>query len=544
MEVGNFLVKLSSQFDDSGLKKMTTGIKNMATIGLAGATAITGAFIKMVDSTVKQGEELDKLRKITGVSTVELSKLKYAAEQEHTSIESITTGFRKLSNAMYSAIQGNKVAIDTFKEIGVQIQNSDGSMRSQVEVLKDVATAFQKIDDEASKSAIAQDLFGRSGMDLIPFLNMGRVGIEELGNEAEKLGVVMSDNTATRLETFGDSITTLKTAINGIVISVVTEFLPMLEDIVSKVKNNILEGDNWKRSLTLLITFAIEGFNILATSISVVGKALGSLGYFLVNVFNIFSTIGQTKVAVNGLKEDVIKGLQEMSTQAIDSWNKIKDAAQGTQQEIKKGNEEIPPIITDNNKNNSKNNISAIGMAWKNVVNDMLKKGMDWNNVVLSGLSFIENSFKNLLTTMFTVAEEGENKWKSFFDSLTTAFLDLITTILAKMGILALLNVLSGGSAGTLIGLFQGAVKGMAYGGIATSPQLAMVGEAGGEAIIPLSKMSSVMGGDISININGSVDNNNVDEICRKIEKAVRNGQADGLSKAVNERGNKLTGEA
>jgi hypothetical protein len=44
--------------------------------------------------------------------------------------------------------------------------------------------------------------------------------------------------------------------------------------------------------------------------------------------------------------------------------------------------------------------------------------------------------------------------------------------------------------------------KAMATGGIVTSPTFALIGEAGPEAVIPLSKMGS-MGGGITVNVNG-----------------------------------------
>ena len=542
MELGNFIVKLTSQFDGAGLDKMKAGFSNMASVGLAGATAVAGAFVKMVDSTVKQGEELDKLRKITGVSTVELSKIKYAAEQEHTSIESVTLGFKKLSNTMDAAVNGNKEAISGFDEIGVSIQNTDGSMRNQVEVLKDVATSFSGMTDETEKTAIAQKLFGRTGMDLIPFLNMGRAGIDALGSEAEKLGVVMGDKTASDLETFGDNIGMLKSAFNGVVISVVTEFLPMLTDIVNNFKAMILEGDNWKRGITTVVTIAINGFKLVYTVLEGVGKLIADVGFLLISVFTL--NINGVKVAMAGLWEDYKGGFTAVIEASILGWGQIQAAANGTLSNIKAGAESIPPVPSDSNVIKSVNNLNSIGMAWKNTTAKMIKEGINWTEIVTSAVSVLEGSIKNLFLTLVTTAKEGENKWLVFYDSLKAAFLDLVATIVAKMGVLAILNLLSGGSVGTIGGLLKGAVKGFSTGGIVRSPQLAMIGEAGPEAVVPLNRLSSISGGPVTVNINGAVDRDNIDEIAGKLERAVRNGQADGLSKALNTRGNRLSGEA
>ena len=48
-----------------------------------------------------------------------------------------------------------------------------------------------------------------------------------------------------------------------------------------------------------------------------------------------------------------------------------------------------------------------------------------------------------------------------------------------------------------------GKIPGLADGGIVTGPTLAVVGEAGPEAVIPLSKMNQM--GNVTININANV---------------------------------------
>jgi hypothetical protein len=53
------------------------------------------------------------------------------------------------------------------------------------------------------------------------------------------------------------------------------------------------------------------------------------------------------------------------------------------------------------------------------------------------------------------------------------------------------------------VGGLVGKIPGLADGGIVTGPTLAVVGEAGPEAVIPLSKMNQM--GNVTININANV---------------------------------------
>ena len=62
------------------------------------------------------------------------------------------------------------------------------------------------MEDGAGKTALAIKLFGKSGADLIPLLNQGRAGIKELTDEAAKLGIVISTETAAKAEQFNDTL--------------------------------------------------------------------------------------------------------------------------------------------------------------------------------------------------------------------------------------------------------------------------------------------------------------------------------------------------
>jgi hypothetical protein len=50
-----------------------------------------------------------------------------------------------------------------------------------------------------------------------------------------------------------------------------------------------------------------------------------------------------------------------------------------------------------------------------------------------------------------------------------------------------------------------GGIPKMAEGGIVSKPTLALIGEAGPEAVVPLSKMNAGGGGDVNINVTGGL---------------------------------------
>ena len=108
-------------------------------------------------------------------------------------------------------------------------------------------------------------------------------------------------------------------------------------------------------------------------------------------------------------------------------------------------------------------------------------------NQVASNFEFMANAF----ITMINVVIKGINLIKPGKD-------------IGSLGQISLGRMGGGGGGGGGAGANPAGLdyKAMATGGIVTSPTFALIGEAGPEAVIPLSKMGS-MGGGITVNVNG-----------------------------------------
>ena len=68
--------------------------------------------------------------------------------------------------------------MQTFKDLGIQIKDSAGNLRQPNAIFEDVAEIFHNTEDGAAKTALAVELFGKSGAALIPMLNDGKSGLQ------------------------------------------------------------------------------------------------------------------------------------------------------------------------------------------------------------------------------------------------------------------------------------------------------------------------------------------------------------------------------
>ena len=154
-----------------------------------GAALSLGALVAAGKAALDTADNLSKLSQKTGISVESLSLLKPIAEQSGVSLEGLAKGMQKLATAMVEAAGGGKEQIEVFSRLGVSVKDAAGQLRPTEDVLLDLADAFAAMPDGAEKSALAVKLFGKSGVELIPFLNQGRAGIEELKQKYKELGL-------------------------------------------------------------------------------------------------------------------------------------------------------------------------------------------------------------------------------------------------------------------------------------------------------------------------------------------------------------------
>lgn len=183
------------------------------------------AFVDLVAEQIKAGFETvakvaeygDRVAATSekfGIAADALQELGYAAKIADSDAESMAIALKFLSkNAAEAAAKGGDAAA-SFK--GINLKNADGSLRSVDLIFADLADKFQKMPGDASKTALALDLFGKAGADLIPMLNRGSKGIAELRAEARASGTVLDAAALQASEAWDDANNRLAFSFDGL----------------------------------------------------------------------------------------------------------------------------------------------------------------------------------------------------------------------------------------------------------------------------------------------------------------------------------------
>jgi len=215
---------------DSTAYRMGEATGKLAKMGFlalgAAAAGAAYALFRMGKHAIDTADEITKAAQSVGIGVEELSRLKYAADLSGLSFGELQSNLGKLNRGMLEASNGTGKAGEAFQKLGISVKNSDGTLRTSTAMLEDLADVFQKMPDGVEKSALAMDVFGRSGASMIPFLNGGSAAIRELTGEADKFGIVIDEKTGRAAEQFNDNLSRLSGMFGALSMRIAAELLP------------------------------------------------------------------------------------------------------------------------------------------------------------------------------------------------------------------------------------------------------------------------------------------------------------------------------
>lgn len=230
-----------------------TGIKE----GLLGITAAVGESLftiyEVVNKTAEAGEEANKMAQRVGITTQALQRLQFAAKLVNVDAGELAMSMNFLNRNMFKTTQIGQPLSNVFTRFGIQIRNANGTLKPANQVLGLVADKFKHLPDGPEKSGLAMQFFGRQGAAIIPILNKGSKGIEEMGDKAQELGLVFSKEGIQSSVHFEESLKELTAAFTGIRNLVGTELLPVFTDIIEQTSK-------WMHENRELIKTGLLGF--------------------------------------------------------------------------------------------------------------------------------------------------------------------------------------------------------------------------------------------------------------------------------------------
>ncbi len=211
-------------------KAFGTALAALGTAAVGAASALAGLTV----SASNYADDILTTSANTHIATDDLQKYSYALNFIDGDLNTLTGTMKKNTQIMSKARDGNKTYTAAYEKLGISITDTNGELRNGQDVYWEVIDALGKIENETERDALAMQLLGKSGTELNTIIDAGSEAFKDLGNEAEAMGYVMSDEAVSALGSFNDKLQQLKAGMTGLKNSAALIALPFLDDLASK----------------------------------------------------------------------------------------------------------------------------------------------------------------------------------------------------------------------------------------------------------------------------------------------------------------------
>ncbi|MGH7605404.1 MAG: hypothetical protein ACRENK_15590 [Gemmatimonadaceae bacterium] len=222
--------------EDTSGPAFASAIDNVKKLGAA-ATNITGAvqtafaaigagaFAAAITGAIDMEASLSRLAQRTGATVESLSAMRTAAQYAGVDIDQVAKTLALFANNVTKAASGTGLQADALTRLGFDAKTFAAQYSTTDEAILAVAQRLSQYQDGLGKTAIAQQLLGRSGAALLPFM-------QELADRGlDNVKVTAQEAQAARdLE---DSWTKLKQQMTAVAVAIANTLIPVLSAVVS-----------------------------------------------------------------------------------------------------------------------------------------------------------------------------------------------------------------------------------------------------------------------------------------------------------------------
>ena len=279
-------------------------LSGLSTFAAPIAALIAGFGIKhVIDDSVQAFEDLAgsvrDMQRITGGTTEQVSGLRGAMQLAGMNADNTTAAFRIFSTHLQNATTDSASLSAMQQTLGGSFTDAAGNIKPMAEILPMVAEKFKEMPNGAEKTALAVELFGRSGTQMIPILNKGSEGMAELTAQAKSAGLVIDDLSLNTFVEARKAAREYTADVQGVKVALGADLIPVVDgvqNIFRKSFGPVLQD------MTRFLQDHREAFYNVARTIEDFGTRVAP------GVKSAFDAIGGVLVTVFGSMKDSVGG--------------------------------------------------------------------------------------------------------------------------------------------------------------------------------------------------------------------------------------------
>ena len=249
--------------------------------GAMGAVAAT-ALLAITKEGMELAAEMDEVSRELGISTEEVSALKHAAEETDVEFGTFTSRMERFNRQIAEAAGGTGDLKDTFRDYGIELRDNQDQVRSQTDLLLDIADAMEGASDHTERLDIATAAFGnRGGAEMIKMLEDGSDSVEGFMEAAEEAGLVIESELGQKAQQVQANQRALRNSVRSLGITLASQTVPQVAAYSSALAENAQEASNAASETSVMeraVTRTLGSVEIMRSGFVVLGQTLGMIG--------------------------------------------------------------------------------------------------------------------------------------------------------------------------------------------------------------------------------------------------------------------------
>lgn len=225
---------------------------------IGGVKQLASAMKEVAIGTAQLADDILTQSKVTGLSTDALQEYDYMSKLVDVDTQTITGSLTKLTRNMMSAKDGTGAAAEAFKQLGVDVIDGTGQLRSNQVVFDEVLAALADIPNQTEADALAMQIFGKSAQELNPLIQTSTEQLNAMREEAHQVGYVMGEEMLENGVAASDAFDRMNNAVQGLKNEIGAALAPALTDLFTTITNVITSVKDFASENDALIPI-IEG---------------------------------------------------------------------------------------------------------------------------------------------------------------------------------------------------------------------------------------------------------------------------------------------
>ena len=391
--------------------KVTEVGEKLKPLSAAAAGIVTG-MVGLGYNAVKTADDLNTLSKQTGLSTDTLQKMQYAAELVDVPFDRISGAVTKMKKSMGGSGEA-------FDKLGVSVTDSTGHMRNAESVFFDVIKAMSRIPNEVERDQIAYEIFGRSADELAGIIDDGGQALREYGDEAERLGLVLSGDTLTALNETNDAVDKSKAQFKAAALELGATIAQGLIPIIDKVTDIIQKIVAWMQRLTPEQTNTIIKIAAIVAAIAplliIGGKLITGIGMLLTFAPMLVAAFNPVTLAILAIGVAIVAIIAD-GIWLINHWEEIKELARQDWEEIKNTVENAKNNMIESIRTFAETAKQSFVDAWENIKTKATDAWEQIVNSITDKVGALKDAIRERLDAVADVVKDAVARFKSLFN--------------------------------------------------------------------------------------------------------------------------------